>query len=45
VTPRSAQLNIDKLVDAEILEEVTGRSRNRIYAAQEIISTIEKVDI
>jgi Fic family protein len=45
VTPRSAQLNIDKLVDAEILEEVTGRSRNRIYAAREIISTIEKVDI
>ena len=45
VTPRSAQLNIDKLIAAEILEEVTGQSRNRIYAAREIISTIEKVDI
>jgi len=45
VTPRSAQLNIDKLVKAGILEEVTGQQRNRIYAAREIISTIEKVDL
>lgn len=45
VTPRSAQLNIDKLVNAGILEEVTGQRRNRIYAAREIISTIDKVDI
>ncbi len=45
VTPRSAQLNIDKLVNAGILEEVTGQRRNRVYAAREIISTIDKVDI
>ena len=45
VTPRSAQLNIDKLDDSGILKEVTGQRRNRIYAAHEIISTIEKVDL
>ncbi len=45
VTPRSAQLNIDKLVKSGILEEVTGQRRNRIYAAREIIATIEKVDL
>lgn len=45
VTPRSAQLNIDKLVESGILEEVTGQRRNRIYAAREIIATIESVDL
>lgn len=42
VTPRSAQLNIDKLVDAGIIEEVTGRKRNRIYACREIIDVVER---
>ena len=42
VTPRSAQLNIDKLVEAGILEEVTGKKRNRIYASREIISIVEE---
>lgn len=41
VTPRSAQLNIDKLIDAGILEEATGQKRNRVYVAKEIISAIE----
>ena len=45
VTPRSAQLNIDKLVEAGILEEVTGKRRNRIYASREIIRIIEKGDV
>jgi Fic family protein len=36
VTPRSAQLNIDKLVAAGILREVTGNRRNRVYIADEI---------
>ncbi len=42
VTPRSAQLNIDKLRDANILRETTGKPRNRIYIASEIISIIEQ---
>lgn len=37
VTPRTAQFNIDKLVAAGILEEVTGQARNRIYLARGII--------
>jgi Fic family protein len=42
VTPRSAQLNIDKLQKARILQEATGRARNRVYIAREIISIIEQ---
>jgi Fic family protein len=42
VTPRSAQLNVNKLVSAGILKEATGKKRNRIYVASEIISSIEK---
>ncbi len=45
VTQRSAQLNINKLVEAGVLEEVTGRKRNRIYAAREIISMVERGEI
>ena len=37
VTQRAASLNIQKLVDAGILTEVTGRARNRLFAAQAII--------
>jgi ribosomal protein S25 len=37
VTPRSAQLNIEKLVEAGILREVTGNRRNRVYVADQII--------
>lgn len=37
VTPRSAQLNIEKLVDASILREATGNRRNRVYVADQII--------
>lgn len=39
VTPRSAQLNIEKLVAQGILREVTGSARNRVYLAEEIINT------
>ena len=45
ITPRSAQLNIDKLQKAHILIEATGRSRNRVYIAPEIISIIENPDL
>jgi len=37
VTPRSAQLNIDKLVEAGILREATGNRRNRVYVADQIV--------
>ena len=41
VTPRSAQQIIGKLTTAGILREVTGRRRNRRYAAPEIIEVLE----
>jgi Fic family protein len=42
ITPRSAQLHIDKLQQANILQEATGKSRNRVYVAPEIVSIIEQ---
>jgi hypothetical protein len=42
VTPRSAQLNIEKLVARDILSEATGQQRNRVYIATEIVSIIEQ---
>lgn len=44
VTPRAAQLNIEKLQNANILREITGKRRNRVYIASEIISLIEQID-
>jgi Fic family protein len=41
VTTRSAQQNVDKLIRAEILKEVTGKRRYRIFVAQEIIQIVE----
>jgi Fic family protein len=41
VTPRSAQLNIDKLLRLRILNEVTGKQRNRVYVAEEILRAVE----
>ena len=41
MTPRSAQLNINKLVEAGILVEATGQKRNRIYVASGIVEAIE----
>jgi Fic family protein len=42
ITPRSAQLNIDKLVERGIIREATGRRRNRVYVASEIVGIIER---
>ena len=42
VTYRSAQNNVKKLIDAEILEEITGQDRNRIYRATEILRVLEQ---
>ena len=44
ITPRSAQMTIDRLVNAEILQETTGRQRNRIYVASEILHAVEQSD-
>ena len=41
VTPRSALLNVQKLVDAGIVREVSGRQRNRLFLAQEIIDLLQ----
>jgi Fic family protein len=41
VTPRSAQQNIEKLENAGVLHEVTGKARNRIYLALEIVAALE----
>jgi Fic family protein len=38
VTPASASANLQKLVDAKILVEVTGRQRNQRYVAREILT-------
>ena len=45
VTSRSAQLNVDKLIEARILREVTGRQRNRVFVAPEIVSIAEAQEI
>lgn len=42
VTPRSTQLNIEKLIASGILEEITGGKRNRVYVAREIIGIIDQ---
>lgn len=42
VTFAAAKKNVDKLVDANILEETSGRARNRIYVAKEILSVVER---
>jgi Fic family protein len=44
VTYVSAQKNIDKLVGAGILREMTGRQRGRIYVAQGVMEILEKRD-
>ncbi|MEO6349069.1 MAG: Fic family protein [Candidatus Limnocylindrales bacterium] len=42
VTWRSAQLNVEKLVQAQIVEEVTRQPRNRVYLAREIVGLLEE---
>ncbi len=41
VTHRAAALNVKKLVEAGIVEEVTGRQRNKLFVARGIIDAIE----
>lgn len=40
VTPASARASINKLIKTGILEEITGRARNRMYVAKEILDTV-----
>lgn len=42
VKPTSAQKNIDRLVKAGIVHEVTGYKRNRIYLAEGIVRAIDE---
>ena len=42
VTWRSAQLIVEKLVQARIVEEMTRQARNRVYLAREIIGLLEE---
>ncbi len=44
VTPRAAQMNMDKLVKLGILREVTGQQRNRAYMADEIVRVVEPTE-
>lgn len=41
ITKKAAQLNIDKLESDGILFETTGKKRNRLYLAKEIMRTVE----
>jgi Fic family protein len=41
VTARSAQAAIDRLVRQGILREVTGRRRNRVWIAADVLNTLE----
>jgi Fic family protein len=41
VTYRSAQQNVDRLVQSGILREITGLKRNRIFISDEIIRAVE----
>jgi Fic family protein len=44
VTHRSAQLNIEKLIRKRILKEATGKQRNRVFIAPQIVKIIEATD-
>lgn len=45
VTPRAAQLNVDKLIAEGILAEMTGRKRNRVFITPGIMKIIEAQEI
>lgn len=42
ITPRSTQRNIDKLIDAGIIIEATGKKRNRVYICPTLIEILER---
>jgi len=42
ITHRSASLNVQKLADAGILQEITGRERHKVFVARKIMEIIEE---
>lgn len=42
VTPAAAAKSVSKLVQSGILEEATGRARNRVFVAREIVRAVEE---
>lgn len=42
VTHRTATVNINKLIDADILRKLPGRRRNRLFAATEVMEIAER---
>jgi Fic family protein len=42
VTPAAASKSVSKLVQAGILAEATGRARNRVFVAREIVRAVEE---
>ena len=42
---KTAGESIEKLVQADLLREITGYTRNRIYQADEIFKVLQGVDI
>lgn len=42
ITARAAQLHIEKLVRANVVHEITGQARNRVYVAEEILSVVQE---
>lgn len=44
ITWRAAAMNVQKLVDAGILREVTGKERNRIFVADEILAVTQETN-
>jgi len=41
-TYHSAQDNIDRLIAGGVLEEITGRKRDRLYMARKILDAVER---
>lgn len=41
VTHRAASANIDKLVNAGIVQELTGRRRNRVFLAEQVLAAVQ----
>lgn len=44
VTFRSAQQNVERLLSAGLLREITGQKRNRIFISDEIVAAVEGAD-
>jgi Fic family protein len=44
LTPAAAQKNVDRLVDAGILREATGRRRNRVWLCLDIVAIVETTE-